>query len=76
MLHVLFVRLRFSARSQAARYGFERSLFVFIQYNETRLYLNPLCSDCQGEETLNNRLLGFIWRRWCFYFKLVRFGGV
>jgi hypothetical protein len=26
MLNVLFVRLRFSARSRAARYGFERSL--------------------------------------------------
>jgi hypothetical protein len=26
MLNVLFVRLRVSARSQAARYGFERSL--------------------------------------------------
>jgi hypothetical protein len=33
MLNVLFVRLRFSARSRAARYGFERSLMSHRKAN-------------------------------------------
>jgi hypothetical protein len=63
MLNVLFVRLRFSAQSRAARYGFERSLIVegisfptFWKYTMAAITIN----DLHANRTLDRKAMASI----------------